>query len=135
VALEVIEFAAFQGCRSLREFVFPSMIRAVSLAFGVTSIVCLDLSGTEAESVSLMSMKFLERLVLPRRCNLNCASGLPALRSVTVGVCNKFDGWNPREVRFESLAAPTKGGLLVASTRAFAEVACVLGRESFPFPP
>jgi hypothetical protein len=93
------------------------------------------LSGTQADSVSLMSMKFLERLVLPRRCILNSAPGLPALRSVTLGACNEFYDWKPREVRFESLAAPTKGGLLVASTRAFAGVACVLGRESFPFPP
>jgi hypothetical protein len=88
-------------------------------------------------------MKCLERLVLPRGCTLFGASGLPALRSVAYGVCS--DGllsWNPRQVRFESLVAPAIGGPasaiggpLTGRTTTFADVACVLGRESFPFPP
>jgi SAM-dependent methyltransferase len=134
-ALEAIQWYVFEGCRSLREFVFPSMIRMVRSAFGGTSISCLDLSATRAESILVGNMKFLMQLVLPRRCLLRCASGLPALRSVTLGSCGEFWGWNPREVRFESLAAPAKGGPLAATTCVFAEVACILGRESFPFPP
>jgi hypothetical protein len=141
VALEQIWWFAFEGCGNLREFVFPSMIRMIDDAFGRTSIVCLDLSATRAKSVDVRDKRFLERLVLPRRSILKCACGLPALRTVTFGVCSGGFGvcsdytWSPREVRFESLAAPAGGGRLWTSTWAFAEVGCVLGRESFPFPP
>jgi hypothetical protein len=139
VALEVIELDAFQDCRSLRGFAFPLMIRRVCRAFGGTSISCLNLSETRAESVELEDMQFLERLVLPRRCILKSARGLPALRSVTFaegpGVWDGPFGWYPRQVRFERLVRPTNGGQLGVGTRACAEVACVLGRESFPFPP
>jgi hypothetical protein len=135
VSLVRIGWHSFQDCRNLRQFVFPSMVRAVSAAFGGTSIVCLDLSGTRVESIDARGMKFLERLVLPRGCTLEGALGLPALRSVTFGVSGELCGWTPCEVRFESLAAPVKGRPQAAGTRAFAEVACVLGRESFPFPP
>jgi hypothetical protein len=140
MVLEEIGWDAFGGCRRLREFVFPSIVRTVNDPFGGTSITCLDLSGTRAESVAVRDMKFLERLVLPRRCVLKRVCGLPALRTVTFGarpgyidVRSDFGG-NPREVRFESLAAPAKGGPLWTGTCAFAEVACVLGRDSFPFP-
>jgi hypothetical protein len=54
---------------------------------------------------------------------------------VTFGVCGEETHWSPREVRFESLAAPAKGGPLAVDARVFGEVACVPGRESFPFPP
>jgi hypothetical protein len=66
---------------------------------------------------------------------LQDAFGLPALRSVTFGVCRAPSGWNPCQVRFESLTAPVIGEQLGVGTRVFAEVARVLGRESFPFPP
>jgi hypothetical protein len=111
------------------------MVRVVGAAFGGTSIVCLDLSETSAESVEAQDMKFLERLVLPRCCILTYAFGLPALRSVTFGDGLVSGCWNPLQVRFESLTAPVNGEQLGVGTCAFAEVACVLGRESFPFPP
>jgi hypothetical protein len=136
VALEEIGWSAFDGCRSLREFICPSTIRKVDGAFAGTSIICLDLSETRAESVSVHDMKCLERLVLPRRCTLFGASGIPALRSVAFGTCGRgLFGWSPRQVRFTSLVAPTIGGPLTGDTSTFAEVARVLGRESFPFPP
>jgi hypothetical protein len=135
VVLEEIGWNAFLACRNLREFVFPVTVRKVGSAFAGTSIVRLDLSETRAESLDAQGMKFLERLVLPRRCVLKSALGLPALRSVTFGVCGDETRWSPREVRFESLTAPAKGGPLAVGARAFGEVACVLGRESFPFPP
>jgi hypothetical protein len=134
-ALEEVGLQAFLGCRNLREFVFPLTVRKVGAAFGGTSIVRLDLSETLAESVEVQDMKFLERLVLPRRCILESVFGLPALRSVTFGLCGEETRWSPREVRFESLAAPAKGGPLAVGACAFGEVACVLGCESFPFPP
>jgi hypothetical protein len=135
VALDEIRWDAFLGCRNLREFAFPLMIRKVRRAFGGTSFVRLDLSETQAESVGVQGMKFLERLVLPRRCILEGALGLPALRSVTFGVCSEETRWSPREVRFESLAAPAKSGPLAVDACVFGEVACLLGRGSFPFPP
>jgi hypothetical protein len=136
VALEEIMLNAFDGCRSLREFVFPSMVREVEWAFAGTSVVCLDLSETRAESVNVHDMKCLERLVLPRGCTLFGASGIPALRGVAFGACcDGIFGWNPRQVRFESLVAPTIDGPLTGGTSTFAEVARVLGREAFPFPP
>jgi hypothetical protein len=135
VKLEEIEWHAFNACRSLREFVFPLSIREVKSAFGGTSIVRLDLTGTDAEAICVSSMKFLEQLVLPRRCILRGASGLPGLRRVTFGVCNWFCRWSPREVRMEGLVAPVEGAPLASDAYAFAEVACLLGRESFPFPP
>jgi hypothetical protein len=135
VALEMIEWAAFLGCRNLREFVFPLAVRGVGPAFDGTSIVRLDLSETRAESVEVRGMKFLERLVLPRRCILKSAFGLPSLRIVTFGMCGGDNCWSPREVRFESLTAPAKGGPLAVGACVFGEVARVLGRESFPFPP
>jgi hypothetical protein len=134
VALEEIRVSVFDGCRSLREFVFPSMICKVGAAFAGTSIVCLDLSETQAEEAFVHAMKCLERLVLPRCCTLVGASGLPMLRSVVFGMCGRgYFGWNPRQVRLESRVAPAIGGSLAGDT--FAEVACVMGRESFPFPP
>jgi hypothetical protein len=135
VALDEIGYDAFKGCRSLREFVFPSMTRVVGRAFGGASITCLDLSETRAESIEAQSMKFLERMMLPRRCILTSACGLPALRCVILGACGGCCSENPRQVRFESLAAPAKGGPLALGTCVFAAVACLLGRESFPFPP
>jgi hypothetical protein len=135
VALEEIGWNAFLGCRNLREFVFPLTVRKVRPAFGGTSIVRLDLSETRAESVEAQGMKILELLVLPRRCILKSAFGLPALRSVTFGACDEETRWSPREVRFESLTAPAKDGPLAVGVGVFGEVACLLGRESFPFPP
>jgi hypothetical protein len=134
-ALEKIGCDAFRCCRSLREFVFPSMVREVDSAFTGTSIVSVDLSGTQARSMSVVGMGLLESLRLPRCCILKVAFGLPALRSVTFGACDDFWCTSPREVRFESLASPAQGGSLAVGTCAFAEVACVSGRESFPFPP
>jgi hypothetical protein len=133
--LEVIESEAFQGCLCLRDFAFPSIVRVIGSAFKGTSITCIDLSGTQAKSVDIRDMKFLERLVLPRMCAVECAIGVPALRSVIFGVQGGSFGWSPRQMRFEGFAAPVKGGPLVAGTGAFAEVAYVFGRESFPFPP
>jgi hypothetical protein len=135
VALEEIKWGSFRDCRDLHEFVFPSMVQEVGLAFGGTSMVCLDLSGTEAKSILVGNMKFLERLVLPRRCTLAYGAGLPALRRVTFGACGEICGWNPRELRFEGFAAPGKGGQLAVGACAFAEVACLLSRGSLPFPP
>jgi hypothetical protein len=136
VALEEIGWEAFDGCRSLREFAFPSMVRRVCAAFAGTSIVCLDLSETWAESVNVHAVKCLERLLLPRRCTLFGASGLPGLRCAAFGMCGGWlFGWSPRQVRLESLVAPASGGPLAGDATTFAEVACVLGRESFPFPP
>jgi hypothetical protein len=61
-------------------------------------------SETRAKSVKVYDMKCLERLVLPRRCTLSSGSGLPALRSMVFGACDDgLFGWNPRQVRFESL--------------------------------
>jgi hypothetical protein len=136
MALEEIMWKAFDGCCGLREFGFPSMTRRVSSAFAGTSIVCLDLSETRAGWVEFHDVKCLERLALPRGCILFGASGLPALRSLAFGMCGDgFFGWNPRQVRFESLAAPVNGGPLMVGKSTFAEVACILGRESVPFPP
>ena len=111
------------------------MIREIGSAFGGTSMVCLDCSETRGESVQVQDMKFLERVVVPRRCKLEIACGFPALRSVTFGVCDGSFGWGARQLRFESLAATEKRGPLAAGTYAFAEVACLLGREAFQFPP
>jgi hypothetical protein len=136
VALEEIGSSAFEGCRCLREFVFPSTIRKAYSAFAGTSIICIDLSETRAELFSGHEMKCLKQLLLPRGCTLSGASGLPALRSVAFGTCRRWpSGWNPCQVRFESLVAPRVGGQSTRDTRTFAEVANVLGRESFPFPP
>jgi hypothetical protein len=110
------------------------MVSVIDATFGGTAMVGLDLSGTRAKTVSVWYMKFLERLVLPRGCFLHGVAGLPSLRSVTFGTCDLLCSWNPREVRFESLASPDDGAPLATSTHAFAEVGCVLGRESFPFP-
>jgi hypothetical protein len=136
VALEKIAWCAFDGCRSLREFSFPSTIRTVGGAFAGTSIVCLDLSETRADRINVHDMKCLVRLVLPRCCTLGSASGLPALRSVAFGTCGRWlFSWSPRQVRFEGLVTRALGGLLTGGTSTFGEVACVLGRESFPFAP
>jgi hypothetical protein len=134
VALEEIGYEVFRGCRNLCKFVFPVMIRKVGPAFGGTSIVCLDFSGTRAKSVQVQDMKFLEQLVLPRCCILECADGVPALRSVTFGASGGSLSWNPRQMRFESLAVPAEGIPLAVRTCIFAEVACLLDRESSPFP-
>jgi hypothetical protein len=135
VALEEIEWNAFLGCHNPSKFDFPLTVRRVDMAFGETSIVRLDLSETRAESVEAQGMSFLELLALPRRCILKSAFGLPALRSVTFGACDEGTCWSPREVRFESLTAPTKDGPLAVDVCVFGEVACLLGLESFPFPP
>jgi hypothetical protein len=125
----------FEDCRGLSELLWPSMLRVVDWAFPGTSIACINLVGTRAESFDHRRSESLEVLMPPRRCLLNGAAGLPALRGVTLGVCDGQGCWNPRQVRFGSLVAPAKGGQLRASTCVFAEVACVRDRELFPFPP
>jgi hypothetical protein len=95
VALDRVRWRAYEGCRSLREFVCPRMVSVIDAAFGGTAMVDLDLSGTRAKTVSVWYMKFLERLVLPRGCFLHAVSGLPSLRSVTFGTCDRSCSWNP----------------------------------------
>jgi hypothetical protein len=131
----MIERDAFQDGDGLHELLFPVMVREVSPTFGGTSIVCLELSGTRAESAEIRDMKFLERMVLHRRCILESALGLPSLRSATRGACWGSFSWNVHQVRFENLVVPRRGGPLAVSRCVFAEVPCVSGRESLPFPP
>jgi hypothetical protein len=136
-ALEGIENAACEGCRSLTAFEFPPAVHILENAFGGTSITTLDLSGTAAEEVSVYRMVSLVDLVLPRRCNLGGIGGVPSLRCVSFGASLRLCafGWHPTAVRFESLApdAEFSPGLLEA--RVYGEVACELGCETLPFPP
>jgi hypothetical protein len=134
------DYAAFAGCRSLRDFRFPSTFLRLDYSFAGTSIVAIDFTGTRVERVRISEMMWLERLVVPRWCVLSIEAGVPRLRTVIFGAYGSLYGWSPRILRFESLqsANPEPFLSLISGTRpayAFAEVACVLGRDSFPFPP
>jgi hypothetical protein len=136
-ALEEIEIAACEGCRSLAAFEFPATARSLEYAFGGTSITTLDLSGTVAEKVWVYGMVSLVDLVLPRRCILDTVSGVPSLRCVTFGASSKFGSfaWHPTDVRFESLTADAKFSPGLLEARVYSEVACEMGCETIPFPP
>jgi hypothetical protein len=137
-ALERIEYGACRGCRSLRAFAFPPTVRSLGYAaFSGTSITTLDLSGTVTEKVRVWEMVSLVDLVLPRRCVLEQAWGVPSLRYVTFGAFRKTGlfAWHPTEVRFESLTADAEFPPGLLETRVYGEVACELARETFPFPP
>jgi hypothetical protein len=136
-ALEEIESEACSGCRSLADFVFPPTIGSLGRAFENTSITTLDLSGTEAEGVSISGMVSLVVLVLPRRCVLRAIEGVPSLLRVTLGASLKVGrfAWHPTEVRFESLTADAEFSPGLLEARVYGEVACELGRETRPFPP
>jgi hypothetical protein len=134
------DYAAFAGCHSLRDFRFPSTFLRLDYSFGRTSIVTIDLTGTRVERVTISEMLRLERLVVPRQCVLSVEAGVPRLQIVTFGAYGSLYAWSPRNLRFQSfLSATSQRGLSLvgggAGTYAFAEVACVLGKESFPFPP
>jgi hypothetical protein len=136
-ALEEIGVNACARCTTLAEFPFPSTIRRVGDAFRGTSITTIDLSDTEAESVSISGMVFLAELILPRQCVLSGVYGMPSLRRVTFGA-SRGDGcfaWHPTEVRFEGVAADAGFSPGLLGTRVYAEVACELGRETVPLPP
>ena len=140
-SLEIIGWSAFADCLSLAEFWFPPTAREVEDAFGGTAITSLDLSETRATRVRVNNMIFLERLIVPRRCALDGASGFPALRKVAFGALSEGQrhslppSWRPREVRFESMKSP-ESPKLVDCLHVHAEVAAVLSRESAPsFPP
>jgi hypothetical protein len=138
--LLAVEYAAFGGCRSLREFSFPSTLRRLDYSFHGASIITIDLSGTAVEHVNISEMMLLERIVLPRRCMLSVHGGVPRLRTVTFGAYSLLYAWSPRMLRFESMERRKRDASLPVQSSgrqsyAFAEVACVLGRDSFPFPP
>jgi hypothetical protein len=136
-ALQKIGFGACEACRSLAVFAFPSSVREVPYAFDGTSIQVIDLTDTMAEEVSVDGMIFLVDLVLPRRCVLGMALGVPSLCRVTFGAAE--DGtlfiWQPTEVRFESLTADSEFSPGLLEARVYGEVACELRRETLPFPP
>jgi hypothetical protein len=136
-ALEEIGSNACRGCTSLTEFPFPSTLSKLNAAFIGTSIPIVDLSGTRAESVSILGMVFLAELVLPRRCILGLVRGVPSLRLVSFGRSRTGGdlAWHPTEVRFESLAACADFSPGLLEARVYAEVASELGRETVPFPP
>jgi hypothetical protein len=136
-ALEEIEYAACDGCRSLAAFAFPPTIRSLAYAFDGTSITILDLSGTAAEKAWIEGMTFLVVLVLPRRCILWDVSDASSLRCVTFGAsrhANNF-AWHSAEVRVETLTADSEFSPGLLEARVYGDVACEKGRETLPFPP
>jgi hypothetical protein len=136
-ALESIESDACSCCRALRVFAFPPTLRVLSDAFTGTSITRIDLSDTSAVSAGVSNGLILEELVLPRRCVLDGANGLPSLRHVTFGAANprRLFIWEPVEVRFESMTADARFSPGLAGARVYAEVACEMSCETVPFPP
>jgi hypothetical protein len=136
-ALESIKRRACEGCRALRSFAFPPTIRVLSFAFRGTSIARIDLSDTNAERADVSGMLLLEELVLPRRCVLYGAAGVPSLRRVTFGAGGdtKHFGWRPAEVRFGGMTADADFSPGLAHARVYAEVACLMASETVPFLP
>jgi hypothetical protein len=80
-------------------------------------------------------MIFLERVILPHRCLLHRAYGLPSLRSVTFGAIGPGAALTLRapDVRFEGMKSGP--GMELFGGRIRAEVAAVLSRESSPSSP
>jgi hypothetical protein len=109
----------------------------LSSAFTGTSITRIDLSDTNAVSAGASHMLSLEELVLPRRCVLEGANGVPSLRHVTFGAANarRICAWEPVEVRFESMIADVRVSPGLIGARVYAEVACEMACETVPFPP
>jgi hypothetical protein len=136
-ALEVVGTFACSGCRSLATFRFPPTVRTVCGAFGGTSIRIMDLSGTQAEDVSVWGMGLLVELILPRRCVLGRVFEVPSLRRVAFGASRPDSDffWHPREVRFEGLTADTAFSPGLLGARVYGEVACEFRHETFPVPP
>jgi hypothetical protein len=137
-ALEEIGEGACKGCGPLAAFVFPPAVRSLGYAaFGGTLITTFDLSETMAEKNWIDGMVSLVDLVLPRRCVLEGALGVPSLRRVTFGTSDKLSyfAWHPAEVRFESLTADAEFSLGLLEARVYGEVACELGCETLPLPP
>jgi hypothetical protein len=135
-ALEVIGDRSFANCPALREFRFPSSVRLVDDAFHRAAITCVDLSETLVERAGFKWMTFLERVILPRRCVLDDARGLPSLRSLTFGFLSGSGVAFTRrasEIRFESMRSGAEKELFAG--RVSAEVAAVLSRESSPSSP
>jgi hypothetical protein len=137
IALESIERGACCGCRALRVFAFPPTLRILSNAFTGASVTKIDLSDTNAVSAGVSCTLSLEELVLPRRCVLEGANGLPSLRHMTFGAANarRVIAWEPVEVRFESMTAHARFSPGLAGARVYAEVACEMACETVPFPP
>jgi hypothetical protein len=136
-ALESVEERACAGCRALRSFSFPPTLRVLSFPFPCTSIAKIDLSDTKAERADVGGMLLLEELVLPRRCALCGAIGLPSLRRVTFGAVNGafLFAWQPTEVRFEGMTAHSDFSPGLACARVYAEVASEMACETVPSPP
>jgi hypothetical protein len=143
-ALEKIEDGAFDECRSLTAFVFPTTLREMAVtrfeesgAFRGTSITSMDLSGTMAEKVVVCEMILLVELVLPRRCVLEDIWDVPSLRRVTFGASRRHGSfqWHLTEVRFDSLKADADFSQGLLEARVYGEVACEMGHETIPFPP
>jgi hypothetical protein len=136
-ALEKIESMTCDGCRSLTAFAFPPSFRILKNAFDGTSVTALDLSSTLAEDVSVRGMIFLMDLVLPRRCVLAAVSGMPSIRRVTFGACEKVRSfvWHPTEVRFECVTAHAEFSPDLLEARVYGEVGCEMGCETLPLPP
>jgi hypothetical protein len=133
--LEEIRQRSFMKCRALHEFWFPPTVREVNCAFGGIAMTCIDLSETRAERAGFTNMTFLERLILPRRCVLGYALGLPSLQCVTFGLSRAgiAQTWRGPSIRFESMKSGL--GRELVSGRVSAEVAAVLSRESSPCSP
>jgi hypothetical protein len=130
-ALEEIQYRSFTNCRSLREFWFPPTVREVD----GTAITCIDLSETRAESAGFSNTTFLERVILPRRCVLAYAYGLPSLRSLTIGV---FQVETPYAFRMPSIrlqSMKSVQGRELVGGGVSAEVAAVRSRGSSPCSP
>jgi hypothetical protein len=138
-ALEEIEYAACEGCKSLVAFAFPPTVRVLGyMVFAGTAITTLDLSGTVAENVSVCGLVSLVELVLPRRCILDYVAGVPSLRRVTFGARAWEEtgfAWHPTEVRFEDLVAEPMFSRGLLEARVYGEVACEMGCETLRFQP
>jgi hypothetical protein len=136
-ALESIERHGCGGCRALRMFAFPPTLRVLSSAFLCTSITEMDLSDTKAERANVTGTLLLEELVLPRRCVLEGANGVPSLRRVTLGAVDDrcLFAWQPTVVRFEDVTAHAHFSPGLACARVYAEVASEMACETVPFPP